>query len=227
MIETLYATPLFGIALSLIAYELGLLIQRLCGGTPLANPLLISLLILVPFIMVTGIPLDAYYLGGDVISLTLVPVTAVLGLNIFKQRAILKERFIPIVFGCTAGCLFNVAFMCTVCRMVGLDEVLTNSLLSRSVTTPIALALSQQLGGLTAITMVSVLVTGVTGAALSPLLVRMFRVTHPVAAGVAIGTSSHALGTTTALELGEVQGAMSSVSIGVAGVITVIICLFL
>ncbi len=227
MIEALYASPLFGIALSLAAYEMGLYVQKRCGGTPVVNPLFVSILILVPFLLITDIPLDVYYQGGDIITLALVPVTAVLGLNIYKQRLVLKERFVPIVFGCAAGCAFNVAFMCTICKLAGLDDVLTNSLISRSVTSPIALALSEQLGGLTAITMVSVMVTGVTGAALSPLLVRLFRVKNPVAAGVAIGTSSHALGTSTALELGEVQGAMSGVSIGVAGVITVIICLFL
>lgn len=227
MLESLFSTPLLGIALSLAGYELGLWVQRRCGGSPLANPLFIAILFIVPLIMCTDLTLEVYYLGGDIISLALVPVTAVLGLNIYRQRAILKDFFVPIVFGCAAGCAFNIIFIYTACALTGLDETLTNSLLSRSVTSPIAIALSAQLGGLTAITMVSVMVTGVTGAALSPLLVRWFRIKNPIAAGVAIGTSSHVLGTATALELGEVQGAMSSVSIGVAGVITVAICLFL
>ncbi len=225
--EQLLQTPLLGISLTLIAYELALLVQKKCKGSPLANPLLIGLIIIIFTLFVFKIPIESYNLGGDIINQALVPLTAILGLNIYRQRDILKEQFVPVVFGCFAGCVFNALFIYLGCKLLNFDSVLTSSLIPRSVTTPIALSLSEQLGGIPSITMAAVLVTGVTGAALSPLLVKIFKIKSPVAAGVAIGTSSHALGTTTAIKLGDVQAAMSGISIGVAGILTVVISQFL
>ena len=112
------------------------------------------------------------------------------------------------------------------CKLFHLDEQLTASLLPKSVTTAIALDVSQSLGGIPAITVIAVMITGIFGAAFSPLLIKLFRVKHPIAAGVAIGTCSHAAGTSRDIEMGEIQGAMSGISVGVAGLITVILSLF-
>ena len=113
------------------------------------------------------------------------------------------------------------------CMAFGLDDALTAAMIPKSVTTPIAMEISRQHGGLVAVTVAAVILTGILGAIFSPLLIKLFHITHPVAQGVGIGTSSHAVGTSKAVELGEIQGAMSGVSIGISGIITVILSLFL
>ena len=126
------------------------------------------------------------------------------------------------LIGCAAGSFASMASVYIMCRAFGLDDVMLYTMLPKSVTTPIAMAVAEQLGGNASLTAAAVCITGILGAVLAPFLVRIFRVRYPVAAGVAIGTSSHALGTTRALEMGEVQGAMSGIAIGVSGLITVL-----
>ena len=137
----------------------------------------------------------------------------------------MKRYFIPVLAGCLAGSLTSMLSAWGLCRLFGLNDSLTASMIPKSVTTPIAMEVSGKLGGVPSITVAAVVVTGIFGAALSPLLVKLFRVRNPVAAGVAIGTCSHAAGTSRALEMGEVQGAMSGISIGVSGLLTVLIAL--
>ena len=150
----------------------------------------------------------------------LLPATAALGLSVWRQRQVLKENFWPVVLGCAAGALTN-AFVATgLCRLLALDASLANSVLPHSVTTPIAIAVSEQLGGITSITVAAVIITGILGAIFAPLMSKIFRVNNRIAKGVAIGTCSHAVGTTKALEMGELEGAMSGVSIAVSGLLT-------
>ena len=154
------------------------------------------------------------------------PATVALALSIYRQREILRENFLPVLLGCLAGCCASVGSTLALCRLFGLDDALTASLLPKSVTTPIAVELSRQGGGVAAVTIVVVLFTGIAGAALAPAMLRLLRITDPVAAGVAIGTASHGIGTARALQLGKVQGAMSGVAIGVSGIITVLLLTF-
>ena len=140
----------------------------------------------------------------------------------------LNERLArwPLLARCAAGALANALVAAGLCRLLALDASLTDSVLPHSVTTPIAIALSEAGGGVPAVTTLCVLFTGITGAAFAPLLVKLFRLeAQPVAAGVAIGSASHAIGTGRAMEMGQVQGAMSSVAIGVAGILTTLLSL--
>lgn len=165
--------------------------------------------------------------GGRLVSLFLAPATAVLALSVYSQLAVLKKHFLPILAGCLAGrSCFN-GKRGRLCRLFGLDDALAMSMLPKSVTTPIAMGVSEAHGGIVPVTVAAVIVTGVLGAVAAPALIRLFRVKDPVEAGVAIGACSHAVGTTKAIELGEIQGAMSSIAIGVSGLITVLISLFL
>ena len=152
----------------------------------------------------------------------LTPATAVLALQIYRELETLRRNFLPVLIGCAAGSFASMASVYIMCRAFGLDDVMLYTMLPKSVTTPIAMAVAEQLGGNASLTAAAVCITGILGAVLAPFLVRIFRVRYPVAAGVAIGTSSHALGTTRALEMGEVQGAMSGIAIGVSGLITVL-----
>ena len=155
------------------------------------------------------------------------PVTAVLALNIYNQRAILKEHFLPVLAGCLVGSLTSVGSILALCRVFRVEEALTASLLPKSVTTAIAMGIAESHGGVAGIAAAAVMVAGITGAVFAPLFARVFRITEPVAEGLAIGACSHALGTTRAIEIGSVQGAMSSIAICVCGIITSLLALFL
>lgn len=224
--EALWNSPLFGIVLSICAYQAGVWANKKTGS-PLCNPLLIAVALIVAALKLFDIPLAAYQQGGRIIGVMLAPATAALALSMYRQIRQLRRHLLPVVAGCFVGSCASVASVFGLCRLFRLDEELTASLLPKSVTTPIAMELSAQAGGIPAVTVAAVIFTGILGAILAPLLVRLFRVEDPVCRGVAIGTSSHAIGTAKALELGELEGAMSGVSIGVAGISTVLIFLFL
>jgi putative effector of murein hydrolase len=129
--------------------------------------------------------------------------------------------------GTLVGSLVSVASAYFLCKAFGLDDILTKSMLPKSVTTPFAMAISESIGGIPAVTVAAVVLTGILGNVLAPLLIRLFRVKNPIAAGVAIGTASHAVGTSKAIEIGETEGAMSGIAIAMAGIFTVVLSVFL
>ena len=225
MIDKLTASPLFGVTLCILTFELGVWLQKKTKS-PLCNPLLISIVLIAAILTIFKIPLENFQQGGELITFFLAPATAVLALSVYNKLAVLKEYFLPVVAGCTAGALVSVASALLLCRAFGFDESLTYALMPKSVTTPIAMELAEQHGGLVAVTVAAVVFTGILGAVCAPLLIRLFHVKNPVEQGVAIGASSHAVGTSRAVELGEIQGAMSGVAIGISGIVTVILSLF-
>ncbi len=220
------SSPLFGIALSVAAFSVGLWVNRRTKLS-IANPILIAIPLVIACLTLTGVPLADYQRGGEVINMLLGPATAALALSIYRQREILKENFLPVLLGCLAGCCASVGSTLALCRLFGLDQALTASLVPKSVTTPIAVELSAQGGGIAAVTIVVVIFTGICGAALAPGFLKLLRAEDPMAAGVAIGTASHGIGTARALQMGKVQGAMSGVAIGVSGIITVLLVMLL
>ncbi len=226
MIKAVTSSPLFGIVLCIAAFELGVWLQKKLK-TPLCHPLLIAVALIIAVLNVFHISFEDFNEGGRLVSLFLAPATAVLALSVYSQLAVLKKHFLPILAGCLAGALASMASAVGLCRLFGLDDALAMSMLPKSVTTPIAMGVSEAHGGIVPVTVAAVIVTGVLGAVAAPALIRLFRVKDPVEAGVAIGACSHAVGTTKAIELGEIQGAMSSIAIGVSGLITVLISLFL
>lgn len=222
----LLASPYFGIFLSIAAYALGCGLNRKFR-TPLCNPLLIAIVLVVGLLLVFRIPYEDYNAGGEIISLFLAPATACLAVGIYSKLAVLKKYWLPILVGAVAGSASSMLSVYALCRLLGLDEQLTVSLIPKSVTTPIAVGIVESAGGLTPITVVAVIVTGILGAILAPAMIRLFRISDSVAAGLAIGACSHAVGTSKAVELGEVEGAMSGLAIGVCGVVTVVLSLLL
>jgi predicted murein hydrolase (TIGR00659 family) len=220
----IFSHPLFGIVISIIAFQIGILASRLLRS-PLVNTFLVAVIVIITFLRIFGIPLDQYLVGGNMISLFLAPATAVLAVSIYRQFAILKQYFWPLIVGCFVGSITSMTSVVLLCRLFGLDRQIEASLIPKSVTTAIAIEISRTRGGIIAVTMVGVLLTGITGAMLAPKLIKLLRIHDPVIAGVAIGVSSHAIGTTKAIELGEIQGAMSGLSIGVAGLMTALLTL--
>lgn len=219
--QEILKSPLFGIVLSIFAYEAGVWINRKtrCAA---ANPLLIAILLVIGVLVLFDIPLESYQAGGDIISLFLAPATASLAISIYSQLPLLRKNLLPVLLGCTAGSIASMGSVYLLCRAFRLDDAITASLLPKSVTTPIAIEIAAQHGGIVPITVAMVVLTGILGAVAAPLLIRLFRVKSPVEAGLAIGACSHAVGTSKALELGEAEGAMSSIAIGVSGLLTVV-----
>ena len=204
----------------------GLWLQKKTGWV-LCNPLLVAGVLIIALLAVFDIPLEKYNIGGDFIKLMLGPVTAVLALNIYRQRKILREHFLPVLAGCLAGSVVSLLSVLALCQVFQMEDLLTASLLPKSVTTAIAVGIAESRGGIQGIAAAAVAMAGITGAVCAPLFAKWFRITDPVAEGLAIGACSHALGTTKAMEIGELQGAMSSIAICVCGIFTSLIALFL
>lgn len=222
----LFSSPFFGVTLSVLAFWLGTRIQKKTGLVA-CNPLLIAIVLVVGVLLLFRIPYENYNEGGQLINLFLSPATACLAVAIYGKIRILKENWLPILVGCTVGSAASMGSILLLCRLFGLDAAVTASLVPKSVTTPIALSIAQSHGGIGPITVVAVILTGIIGSIAAPLLIRLFRVRDPMTAGLAIGACSHAVGTSKALELGETEGAMSGLAIGVCGIVTVILSLFL
>ena len=221
----LWASPFFGVALTVLAYWIGCKIHSRTGLV-ICNAQVIAILLIIAVLVVFQIPYEAYNAGGSLINLFLGPATVCLGLTIYSQIDLLKKRLLPILAGCTAGAVTSVVSIWGMSRLFGLDRAMTLSLLPKSVTTPIATAISEGQGGIVSITVAAVIYTGVLGHLCAPLMVRLFRVKDPVASGLAIGACSHAMGTAKALELGETEGAMSGLAIGLCGLVTTVLALF-
>lgn len=215
-------TPYFGIIVSIIAFEVGLFIYKKTKF-PLFNPLLIAIGLVISFLYLTEIDLDTYNIGGSYISFFLWPATVALAIPLYKRWELLKKNIIPVLGGVIIGSFVAVFSVLYMSWIFGLDAKLTASLIPKSVTTPIGVELTKQLGGFPPVTVVSIVFSGIIGAILSPLICKIFRIKDKIAIGISIGTASHALGTTKALELGETEGAMSGLAIGLAGLITVLI----
>ncbi len=222
----LWTSPYFGIALSILAFWAGEKLQKKLKS-PFCNPLLIAILIIVIIMLVFHIPYDSYNEGGAVINMFLAPATACLAVSIYTKLQLLKENAIPILVGCTAGSLSSMGSVYVLCKLFGLDEAMTASLIPKSITTPIAVEVCQTHGGIVPVTVIAVIFTGILGSILAPYLIKLFRVRNPITVGLAIGACSHAVGTSKAIELGETEGAMSGLAIGVCGILTVIISMVL
>lgn len=222
----LTASPFFGVTLSVVAYWLGTKLREKTGLV-VCNPLLVAVVLVVGVLLALDIPYENYNEGGALINLFLSPATACLAVAIYSKLRLLKENWLPILVGCAVGSAVSMGSVLLLCRAFGLDEAMTASLLPKSVTTPIAVSIAEAHGGIPSITVVAVILTGILGSILAPFLIRLFRVDDSLTAGLAIGACSHAIGTSRALELGETEGAMSGLAIGVCGLMTVLFSLAL
>lgn len=226
MKEAICSSPFFGITLSIAVYSLSVFIKEK-SRISILNPLLLSYFIIIPILLVFDIPLEMYDRGGDIISLFLSPATAVLAISIYRQKDVVKEHMLAILIGSVSGVIASFSCVYVLVRFFCMDDAILYSLLPKSITTPMAIAVSSTLGGIEALTVISVILTGIAGAVLSPVLIKVFRIKNSIVAGMAIGSSSHAVGTSKAIEIGETEGTLSSISLVSSGVITVLISLFI
>lgn len=212
----------FGIVLSFAAYEIGKWINKKLK-TPIANPLLIAILLIIGFLSITGIDYEYYKKGGDFIAFFIGPATVAMVLDLYANLDILKKNILPILVGVGFGTIFSFVLAIFLSKIFQIDKNLVASLIPQSITTAIAISLSGEYQGIIGLTEIVVVIRGVSGAVFAPIVMKIFRIKDPVAQGVAIGTSSHAVGTSQARLMGEIQGAMSGLSIAIAGITAVII----
>ena len=222
----LFASPFFGIALSIVAFSIGVWIQKKTGLV-ICNPLIIAIVLVSGVLLLFKIPYESYNEGGSIINMFLAPATSCLAVSVYTRVELLKRNWLPILAGCVAGSLTSMGSVFLLCRLFGLDEAMTYSLLPKSVTTPIAVGIAESHGGISSITVAAVILTGIMGSILAPFLIRIFRVKDAMTAGLAIGACSHAVGTSKAIEIGETEGAMSGLAIGICGIVTVVFAMAL
>ncbi len=212
----------FGFFLTIGAYYIGLRVRkRLNLG--IFNPLLIAILLVMGVLVVTGIGYEDYQQGGRFVSDLLTPATVCLAIPLYKQLHLLKKHGLAVAVGITSGVMTSAVCIFVFCKLFRLGHEHYVTLLPKSITTAIGMGVSEEAGGIVTLTVISIVITGIVGNMCAEMLCRLAKIIHPVAKGLAIGTSAHALGTAKALELGEIEGAMSSLSIAVAGLMTVIV----
>ena len=224
MKEILTASPFFGICITVASYKIGLFMNRKTHIVIL-NPLLIAEIIIIATLLIADIPLEAYNEGGMLINMFLSPITALLAVSIYKQREKIKRHLAAIVSGTLASSVVSILTIIVLSNLLNVPEEIKYSLIPKSVTTPIAIAISGQLGGIESLTVISLLITGILGNVLAPFMIKLFHVRSRIASGVAIGGASHVVGTSKAFELGEDIGSISSIALSFSGIITALIAL--
>lgn len=211
----------FGVVLTFLAYEIGLLIQKKFKMA-LFNPLLIASIIIIGVLLVFDVEFETYNQGAKYISFFLTPATVSLAIPLYRQLELLKKHPVAILGGIFAGVLTALVSIYLMSLLFGLNHEQYVTLLPKSITTAIGMGVSEKMGGIVSLTVVAIAVTGITGNVMAQLVLKVTKVRDPIAQGLAIGTSAHALGTTKAMEMGQIQGAMSSLAVVVAGILTVL-----
>ena len=215
----------FGVVISLAAYEVGRLLQRRFK-LAVFNPLLVAILLTIGAVCVLGVDYDSYLNGAKYLSYLLTPATVCLAVPLYEQTALLKRHFRALAAGILSGVLASFACIFLLAKLFQLSHQQYVTLLPKSITTAIGMGVSQELGGAVTITVAVIIVTGILGNVLAEGLFKLLRIREPVAKGLALGTAAHAIGTAKAMEIGEVEGAMSSLAITVCGLLTATVASF-
>ena len=222
MAEFLANIPLFPVLLTIGAFLFGQWCQK---KTKLAifNPILVAVALVIGVLLITGMDVAEYQAGAKPITWVLTPATVCLALPLYEQLKVLKKNLPAILAGIFTGTLTSLFVVGLMCWLLKLDTSLTVSLLPKSITSAMGMVLSDQNGGMGALTTVVIIVTGILGSLMGPALCKLLRLKDPISQGVAFGTASHVVGTSKANELGALQGAVSSLSLACAGILTAVI----
>lgn len=209
-----------GVTLSLVAYLIGTLLKKKFK-LGIFNPLLISIVISIVVLVVGRVDYYTYNEGAKYLSWLLTPATVCLAIPLYEQWGLLLKNFKAVMLGLVAGTITSLTTVLVLALICGLSHEEYVTLLPKSITTAIGMGVSEELGGYVTITVAVIIITGVLGNIFGELICKIFRIDEPISRGLAFGASSHAIGTAKALEIGEVEGAMSSLAIAVSGILTV------
>lgn len=211
----------FGAVISLLAYEIGLLLKKKFKWAIL-NPLLLSVICVMAVLVIFDIDYEQYNEGAKYISYLLTPATVCLAVPLYEQITLLKKNFKAVIAGILSGVIASLVSVWGLAILFDFSHEQYVTLLPKSITTAIGMGISEEMGGIVTITVASIIITGILGNVIAEFIFKVCKIQHPIAKGLALGTSAHAIGTAKAMELGEVEGAMSSLAIAVAGLFTVI-----
>ena len=220
MKEALLNSSYFGLILSIFFFMLAVQLKakfRLA----ILNPLLVSTIMIVAILVIFQIPYEEYKASANLLSYLLTPATVCLAIPMYKQLRLLKDNLVAVLAAITAGTLSSILSIFLMGKLFGLSPEHISTLLPKSITTAIGMGVSEEAGGIVTLTVAAIVMTGILGNMIAETVFHLFHIDHPIARGLALGTSAHAVGTAKALELGEIEGAMGSISICVAGILTV------
>lgn len=218
MRESLY----FGVVISLLTYWIGLWLKQRLGWAVL-NPILVAVVLVIAALKLLRVDYSSYYEGAKYISYLLTPATVCLAIPLYKQLNLLRQNLAAVIFAITAGVIVSALSIFVLCLIFRMEHVYYATLLPKSITTAIGMGVSEEAGGIVTITVVCIIITGILGNIIGERMFSLLHLKSPISRGLALGTSAHAVGTAKALELGEIEGAMSSLSVAVAGLMTVVV----
>lgn len=222
MNEFFQSSMFAGVALSLISYLIGMLLKKKFK-LGVFNPLLIAIVVSIIVLLIGKVDYKVYNQGAKYLSWLLTPATVCLAIPLYEQWGLLKKNFKAVLLGLVAGVVTSLGTVYVLSLIMGLSHKDYVTLLPKSITTAIGMGVSEELGGYVTITVAVIVVTGVLGNMAGALVCKIFRITEPISKGLAFGSASHAIGTAKAIEIGEVEGAMSSLAIAVSGILTVVL----
>ncbi|MDO4523306.1 MAG: LrgB family protein [Eubacteriales bacterium] len=220
MNEFITSSLFFGPAISIVAYAIGVYLRKKTK-LDIMNPLLLAILAVILTLKLLRVEYEAYNASARYLGYLLTPATVALAIPLYQQMELLKKNLVAVFLGIFAGVLSSLGSILGLAVLFGLEHEYYVTLLPKSITTAIGIGVSEELGGIPTITVAVIVITGIIGSVLGDMVCRLFRIREPISIGLSLGTASHAIGTSKALELGEIQGAMSSLSIAVAGLLTV------
>ena len=212
----------FGMLISVGAYLFGVWLRQKTG-LAILNPLLVAIILVIAFLSVFHINYEEYNKGAGFLSYLLTPATVCLAIPLYRQLELLKKNLVAVAAAIVTGVLGSAGSIFVMARAFGLEHTHYVSLLPKSITTAIGMGVSEEAGGIVTLTIVSIIITGILGNIIADWLFGIFKIEEPMAKGLALGTAAHAIGTARALELGEIEGAMGSLAIAVAGLLTVLV----
>lgn len=210
-----------GVLISLASYALGVWLRKKTGLS-IFNPLLVSIILVILFLSVSGISYSTYAESADYISFLLTPATICLAVPLYEQFKLLKKNWKAVVAGIVSGVVSSLVCIFLMALLFRFDHQTYVTFLPKSITTAIGMGVAEELGGYVSLAVVVIVITGVLGNVIAEAVLKLFKIEEPIAKGIAIGSSSHAVGTAKAMEIGQIEGAMSSLSIVVCGLLTVI-----
>lgn len=219
----LSTSPLLWLTVTLLAYQLGIWCFQRCGCSQLLNPVLTAVLVLVMLLKLSGTNYQTYFRGAQFIHFLLGPATVALAIPLYREVAVIRKTFVPIIVSLLAGSLTAILSAVGIARLLGGERVLLATLAPKSVTTPIAMGISEQIGGLPALTAVAVVLTGITGVVIGDLLLNRMKVHDETARGMAFGIASHGIGTAHAMHKSRVTGAFSALAMALNGLLTALL----
>ena len=221
MYEIIENSIFFGAFISIGAYVLGIQLQKRFK-LAILNPLFISILAVIAILLCSGISYEVYNKSAKYLSYFLTPATVCLSIPLYEQLSLLKKNAAAIIVGILSGVITSALCVLVLACVFSLSHQMYITLLPKSITSAIGMSISEELGGIPSITVAVIILSGIVGNMLAPFFCRIFKITDPIAKGIAIGSSSHAIGTARAIEMGEIEGAMSGLSVAVSGLVSVL-----